>query len=389
MHTLVIGYGGDESGHGRYCRAFVEALRSAGEDAALHSVSPMPRHRLLERPGFKQLDRSIRTASNALGSMNAIRRVDPAVVHFQLLTPTIDRWWIPHLSTKRLRVMTVHNVEPHQQSAASTASTLSAIYDAMDALIVHSNANKRRLVELHPKLGQKVSVIPHGIWRAMAEVARGEALRELGVPTGRPVILFFGVIRRNKGLHLLLESLAHLRDAEPAPLLLVAGQPSTVDGFAEYAARIRDLGLEGSVMTHLQRVPESRMPLYYAAADVVALPYEPTFQAQSGILVDAYAYGVPLVVTDVGGIGETVRGDDTGIVVERRDPAEFASALRRLLTDPGARAAAARRMRELAQGAYSWAAVGARTREIYVATEQSVTGVARERQERMRTDARA
>jgi D-inositol-3-phosphate glycosyltransferase len=375
MRTLVIGYDGEESGHGRYCRAFLAGLRAAGEEAALHSVKAMPSSRVLQTFGIKQIDRTARTIANAVRSIVAIRRNGPRVVHFQLLTPLIDRWWIPHLMRDRISVLTLHNIEPHEESAAFSPSSFAEVFATMDALIVHSDANKQRLEELYSGIAMKVSVIPHGIWRPACLVEQSVARRILRVPPDRPIVLFFGVIRRNKGLGRLLEAMSHLRHAGGTrPLLVIAGQAPAIDGFKSYTATIHRLGLEDCVVPHIGRIPEHLVGTYYSAANVVALPYDRTFQAQSGVLFDAYAHMVPVVATDVGAIGETVRRDRTGLVIEGSESTTFAEALSRLLGDEKTRSEMRARMGRLATGMYSWESVGARTRELYDRIEQSVRG---------------
>jgi len=168
----------------------------------------------------------------------------------------------------------------------------------------------------------------------------------------------------------LIAAMRYLKDRyNVRATLLIAGRPPKTNGFDPYARDIRTLGLEADVLRHIERVPENQVGMYYSAADVVALPYERTFQAQSGVLFDAYAYGVPVVATDVGAIGETVRGDGTGIVVASGEPMEFARALSELLANRRLRRAATARMRELANGRYSWEAVGAQTRGYYDSIE--------------------
>src|SRR6267142_4239 len=226
MRTLVIGYQGAESGHGKYCRTFVDALRTAGEDAVLHSHLAMPRGRIFQVPAVKYADRTARTVANAVRSIVAIRSNNPRVIHFQLLTPIVDRWWIPHLVRDRVGVLTVHNVEPHEASRATSPTLVAAILRAMDALVVHSAANKRRLETLYPESAAKISVIPHGVWTPDRVLDQTTARATLQLGPDRPVVLFFGTIRRNKGLGLLLEAFSELRrTSDLRPMLVVAGRP--------------------------------------------------------------------------------------------------------------------------------------------------------------------
>jgi glycosyltransferase involved in cell wall biosynthesis len=81
-----------------------------------------------------------------------------------------------------------------------------------------------------------------------------------------------------------------------------------------------------------QYVPNEDIPLYYTAADIVVLPYHSG--TQSGVQRIAFAFGKPVVVTDVGGLGEEVRRFGAGEIVPPADPGALAEALRRMLTAP-------------------------------------------------------
>ncbi len=364
--TLVIGYDGPRSGHALYCRTFVEALRLRGEDVALHSRGEMPEGLATKVPVLRHADRLLRSLAHAAGCVRAIGTTNPSLIHFQLVTPLVDQLWIPAVSKGRSSVLTVHNVEPHERTLAMSPAALGRIMRAAEALIVHSQANRRRLGALYPDVADRIEVIPHGVWPIAKRVPKIEARRALGLDDRRPTMLFFGAIRRNKGLALLLEALPRIRASlGEAPCLLVAGMPRRPEGFGPYEALIDKLRVRDLVQTRLSYINEADVGLYYGASDLVALPYDETFQAQSGVLIDAYAYAVPVVSTAVGGITETVEDDGTGLVVRQRSPEAFADKVATLLSNESLRCDMSARMRALASGRYSWSNVATKTQELY------------------------
>lgn len=377
VRVLMIG-ANDQGGHGFYCRTLADALRESGVDVRLYGL------RLFATPPYVRfrplwaVDRFFRAAANSVRALNRVAKGGSDIVHFQLLTPLTDRFWIPAMARKVPMVITIHNVEPHKPSVGFTPSWLGPIYRCSDRLIVHSTANKRRLVEIYPELVDKTDVIPHGVWVPAKRYSKEEARSRLGFPVNRQVILFFGVIRRDKGLELLLEAVATLcrtySDGIP-PLLVVVGSLPVNESFEPYSHRITELGIEEYVCAKIGFVPDEEVALYFCASDVVALPYTEQFQAQSGVLMLAYGYGVPVVVTDVGSLGETVREDGTGIVLTRRDAIALANALCSILEDPDTRARATRNMLNLSAKKYSWHAVANKTAEVYEeALRQRVDG---------------
>lgn len=358
----------DEGGHGFYCRTLADALRESGVDVRLYGLRPFATPPYVRFRPLWAVDRFFRTAANSARALTQVASGGPEVVHFQLLMPLIDRFWIPVMAHKVPMVITVHNVEPHRPTIGFTPNWLGPIYRCSDSLIVHSSANKRRLLEIYPELTDKTIVIPHGVWIPAKRFSKEEARSRLGLPVNRQIILFFGGIRQDKGLGLLLEAVATLcrtySDGIP-PLLVVTGSLPVDESFEPYSQRITELGIEEHVCAKVGFVPDEEVPYYFCASDVVVLPYTEQFQAQSGVLMLSYGYGVPVVVTDVGSLGETVREDGTGIVISQRDPDILADALRSILRDPDMRTRAAESMLKLSVEKYSWRAVAEKTAEVY------------------------
>jgi len=109
-----------------------------------------------------------------------------------------------------------------------------------------------------------------------------------------------------------------------------------------------------------------RKDALHRQASLIVLPYT-EMHSQSGVLADAYAYRIPIVATDVGAVGDTVRDDGTGWVVPPSDPPALADALRSAVKDTSALRAVASAIDRVAEE-YSYEKVGARMREIYERT---------------------
>ena len=367
MKILVVGYFGPSNGHGHYCRAFADALEARGNEVARCDHREVPSPWYVRFAAARKVDRGLREVANSRAVALALKRTTFDVVHFQMVTPVVDRWWLPRAVSARRAVMTVHNVEPHGRAFEDHPRFVRPIYAAMARLVVHTDGNRARFAALHPELAARVRVVPHGVREPRALPSREDARRALGLASGRPVVLFFGIIRPNKGLDLLLHAIAVLRARAPdrAPIVLVAGSLPGGARFEPYAEVARANGIADLLDARLGFVAEDDVPLYFAASDVIALPYELGFQAQSGVLVDAYTYGVPVVATQAGGIGETVARDGTGLVARERSAEGFAEVLERACSDDMERARMKSRMLVLAEGEYGWRRVAERTEAVY------------------------
>jgi glycosyltransferase involved in cell wall biosynthesis len=196
-------------------------------------------------------------------------------------------------------VVTVHNVLPHEPSPWFLRMSR-MLCGLANHLIVHSEVNRDQLLK-HVRCGENnVTCVPMGIEVPNTTAPDKESARaQIGIPRGRPTLLFFGTIRPYKGLDTLLRALAIVRAEHPDVLLIVAGKPW--EAWARYQAPIDDEGLAENVVSRLDYIPEAEVPLYYAAADLVVLPYA-HFHAQSAVGVQVLGHGRPLIVTDCGGL---------------------------------------------------------------------------------------
>jgi glycosyltransferase involved in cell wall biosynthesis len=153
---------------------------------------------------------------------------------------------------------------------------------------------------------------------------REQARAELGLQPGEPVLLFFGFVRRYKGLRHLIQALAIVRQKLAARLMIVG---EFWEDERPYRALVQQLGLGDAVQFVNGYVPNEDMPRYFSAADVVVMPYlEAT---QSGVVQLAIGFERPMIATSVGGMPEAVADGETGLIVPPADPAALAEAVLR------------------------------------------------------------
>ena len=154
---------------------------------------------------------------------------------------------------------------------------------------------------------------------------------DLGFEENSLVLLFFGYVRKYKGLDILIESFPKILSKNPEAKLLIVGE--FYDNPKEYLELIKKLGIENNVKVVNQFVPNEDVAKYYQAADVVILPYRSA--TQSGILNVAYGFYKPVIVTNVGGLGEFVDEGKTGFVVKPDSPEAIAEGVNRFLNSKG------------------------------------------------------
>ena len=316
--------------------------------------------------------RILRRLAKAASYPGDLRRLDRAlaerpagVLHVQwALLPWVDaRFWRRWRARGWTVVYTAHDV---RGLAGTTPRPLRLanrrLFRLADRVVVHSSRDRDRVVAAGVP-AERVSVVAQGgpgMFHG-ANVERCEARRALGIDSSRPTILLFGFLKAYKGLGLLLASLARVRDRIPDVLLLIAGEPLT--STRRWDRAIRERNLERHVLWHRSYVPTDRVSQYFAAADVVALPY--VSASSSAVLVNAFAHARPVVATDVGATPEMVADGETGIVVPGQDSAGFALALQSLLLAPAKAATMGRSARDDAQRRHGWTCIASETTRLY------------------------
>lgn len=151
---------------------------------------------------------------------------------------------------------------------------------------------------------------------------RSEARAQLGLAQEEHVLLFFGFVRRYKGLRYLLQALPEVLRELPVRLLVVGEFWEDERNYQELVAA---LGLQERVTLLNRYVPNEEVGLFFSAADVLVLPYlEAT---QSGVVQIAYGFELPVIATQVGGLGETVEHNCTGLIVPPGDVHALAEAI--------------------------------------------------------------
>lgn len=211
------------------------------------------------------------------------------------------------------------NIIPHERRIGDKAFTRYA-FRPVDAFIVQSGTVERELKAFHP--GARYALVAHPVYEIFGSgIPKAQAREALGLADER-VILFFGYVRRYKGLHILLDAMPAILKALKVRLLVVG---EFYDDEQKYRHQIKENGLQDAVVVHSDYVPNEQVNLYFSAADVVVLPY--VSATQSGIVQIAYQFDKPVIATDVGGLSEVVLNDQTGFIVKPDSPPEVADAV--------------------------------------------------------------
>ena len=211
------------------------------------------------------------------------------------------------------------NVVPHERRPGDKVLTRFAFRYA-DFFIVQSKPVERDLINFKP--GARYEFVHHPIYEIFGgRVDKQQAQKQLSVESER-VLLFFGYVRKYKGLDTLLDAMPMVLKTLDVKLLIVG---EFYDSEEHYRERIRKEGLASNVKVVSEYVPNDQVGKYFSASDVVVLPYHSA--TQSGIVQIAYQFDKPVIATDVGGLSEVVIDGTTGFIVKPDEPEELARAI--------------------------------------------------------------
>ena len=201
------------------------------------------------------------------------------------------------------------NVIPHEKRMGDTLLTK------------YFFSSIHRFVTMSEKVNQDLNIftqkpsinIVHPIYDNFGDIlSKEEARKHLALPVNEKIILFFGFIRKYKGLDLLLEAMNNANIREANIKLLIAGE--FYDNKDEYELIIAKYNLANSLYLRTQFIDNSEVKYYLSAADFVIQPYKNA--TQSGVTPLAYHFEKPMLVTSVGGLANLVPHMKVGIVTE-------------------------------------------------------------------------
>lgn len=295
-------------------------------------------------PGTSQMepleDQSSQEAVKLIDSCNPLRWVSTRrFFRKHSFDWIIIQWWNPFFAPALLASIPkdtkcaaiCHNVIPHESFPFARKLSIK-FFKRMNLVVAHSKADLEEADTLSNTNNTDLLKLYHPIYDQYLNdhMDRESARKHLGYSDSTDLVLFFGLIRKYKGLHDLIKAMELLPDH--ISLLIVgecyANQKELEDDI--FSARLSD-----RIHWINEFVPDSDVSLYFNAADIVALPYRRA--TQSGVAQIALSFGRVLVLTDTGGLSELVDVGRTGFLAEPESPTSIAESILsgfELLSDP-------------------------------------------------------
>lgn len=324
-----------KGGIAHYTDLLCRALREDGNEVQLYTFKFQYPKLLYKKPqkdmkssgfGTNDADFCIHTLNpfNWIKVAGRIKKQKPELIILQ--------WWHPYFAPcfwsicKLLRgekiLFVCHNVFPHERFPLDRLLTKWTL-GCGRYFITQSKMDARDLLSV--KHDAVYRVTPHPTYGMFCKqgMSMQKAREQLQIDQVQRVLLFFGFVRKYKGLQYLLEAMKLLKERDFKVQLWVVGDFG--EDKEEYVEQIRAFEIGDQVQMVEGYVPDDEVEKYFAASDLVVLPY--LSATQSGIVQIAFGFEKPVLVTEVGGLPDVVTNGKTGYVVEPRSAEMIAEAI--------------------------------------------------------------
>jgi glycosyltransferase involved in cell wall biosynthesis len=297
-------------------------------------------------PGATQFDESEKKVFNIPGKrlVNSISPLNWFSVAKKLKNENADLiifdWWHPFFGLchgvisflirkfySRKILFITENVVSHEANWFDLILTKIGLANASHFLVLSKKVEEELTRFSKGKLIYKSELPVYDCYQNENNMEDQTLRSELGIKKNNKVILFFGYVRKYKGLDILIQAFPKILSKHLDSTLLIVGE--FYDKPEPYLGLIRKLNIQDNVRVVNKYVSNEEVSKYYLASDVVILPYKSA--TQSGILNVAYGFHKPVIVTDVGGLAEFVVDQKTGIVIKPNSAEEIANGYDRFL----------------------------------------------------------
>jgi glycosyltransferase involved in cell wall biosynthesis len=343
----------------------IELANSLGENNQVHLL--LSKHRVHETIG-KQINERITSnvsytllskpflySPSILKTIHSIFKILMAfrcdVIHIQESDNPLNVLFL--LFSFKPVVATIHDVQLHPGSTLK----LWKIWLAgkirkygYSKLIVHGDNLRKQLINQYKRPAQDIFVTPHGCLFSFLPD------KERKSPEEPHTVLFFGRIKEYKGLKYLIEAEPLVSQVFPDFRIIVAGRGEEMDSFK--SGLLRNSHFE----IHDRFIPHDEVSVFFQRAAVVVLPYIEA--SQSGIVAMAFAFGKPVIATQVGSIPEMVEHNVTGIIIAPKNKTKLSLAIIDLLTHPEKRRHMSENARKASQTRFSWSHIAVLTEKV-------------------------
>ncbi len=327
IHISIVDYVGVKAGLDLYNDQLAKGLTNSSVDVIVLSNYSSEFSKIYFSSKFANSIRFFQgLISGYYKSLKFIKKKSDAVI-VHIFNPTVfDYLFIKKTKKHGKQVVCIfHDLESLVLPDVKNTFTEKCL-TLVDHVVVHNNYSLKLAQQKFPNITQKFSVIPHISFQDSKIVSsKTNARSQLALPLEKDIVLFFGMIKPSKGLDILLKAMKDV-DAN----LAIAGRLRN-QNFENYAQIIDENSISSKVFSELSYISNDKRDLYFKAADLIVLPYRKIYQ--SGVLILALSYNLPVVMSDLEPNIEFNRDSNCALLFKANDSVDLADKINLLLAD--------------------------------------------------------
>lgn len=307
-----------------------------------------------------KLIRAIRFIQGLLASFLDINQNNIKIVHFHFFHITYLEWLciiFAKFFNKKI-IITIHDIQSF--SGDQNQKLVQFVYKNAHKIIVHNQFSYNTLIEYLDFIKIKTHIIPHGNFESIAKIDKSQARKALSLPEHAFIFLFFGQIKKVKGLDILLQAFTKIVKQDIH--LIIAGKVWK-DDFNIYQEIIDKNNLHNNLTAHIYYISDQQVPLYYHAADTIVLPYREIYQ--SGVLLMAMSYQLPVIVSNLPAMVEIIQDQYNGFVFTKENPDALAEKMLEVVNKKAYLEEIINNAHQTIQEKYNWERIGELTKVVY------------------------
>ena len=260
-------------------------------------------------------------------------------------------------------VLTIHDVTSFaDRNRSSFIANL--IYKLTDAVLTHNEFSKEEFIKFTSISKNDIHIVPHGNYTQFLNIRKdkNQSRAKLDLPQDKTILLFFGMIKKVKGLEVLLKSMRKIIDKNPEVVLLIAGKPWE-NNFSIYQKIIDENNLSENVILHTKFIDYEDVEHYYCSSDLVILPYKKIYQ--SGVLMMTLSYERPALVSDLPPLKEVITDNENGFLFASENEEDLTNKILKIISDKDNLEKVRLKGIETVNTKYGWDEIGRLTKKAY------------------------
>lgn len=289
-------------------------------------------------------------------SFRDARKEEVKIVHLHFFTFRIIDYLVLILARLMnfMIIVTIHDVNAFDKKANQAIEK--KCYKLIDGIIVHNQSSYNDLKKKNVQI-KNITIISHGNYRPFIEVP---SLKRKETDFS---LLFFGQIKKVKGVDILLKAMKIVKERGYTNIRLKVAGKAWKSDLNYYIGLIKDLGIQEQVKTDFRYIPDSQVASFYINADLVILPYIEIYQ--SGVILLTMSYGRPVLCSNLDAFKEIVTNGQTGFLFENKDEMDLADKIINIYEHQEALIPVINRASILMDTQYDWVNIGEKTKDFY------------------------